>query len=674
MLKEHDFPVSISSGNSSAIDEFFVPCLNSSIEYKVAVAYFTSGWVRDAAPGLANFVENGGRLYWIISPELTDEDWKAIQATPGENAKHRLVWDRTESLLNRMLYEPRKVISWLIADRLLEIKLAIPTSLATGIFHSKVGVFTDSQGYQVAFSGSYNQTAGANKNWERLEIFTEHRDSDRVKDVAQYWDQLWEGQEQGMELYSPSEIDLLSLKNTAPGSRPYKIKKTNLNDTPVPNHISLRDYQREAVKSWFDANGNGIFVMATGTGKTITALACCAHLAKFYRDHNKTLRIVICLPYKHLLDQWVDDCNLFGFTSVACYGDNHDWPSSARQILSDISLTPGTGIFLTTYDTLRTARFRSFLGEATSDLLFLGDEIHNALGEKTIRALPNNAKYRLGLTATPARSDEDLESVEKLEGYFGKTVFEFGIGNAIAQGFLTEYEYYPIVCPLSDEEQEEYLELSDRIALAYTFKNDEKNETLDKLLIRRARLIGDIDSKYQQLANQIKCERHDGRRLVYCSDYSEDENSPITKVSKQLANEGLRLRHFTHRESQDERAEIIHGFELGELDAVVAIRCLDEGVDIPSVTDAYLLASTTNQRQFIQRRGRVLRLAPGKHIARIYDFVAIPADAGKGRYTGAKPLKSLLNRELDRVREFAYLAQNYHQQRDTIKALEEMVK
>ncbi|MDF1628849.1 MAG: DEAD/DEAH box helicase family protein [Alcanivoracaceae bacterium] len=672
-LSSIEFPQSINTGNESAIDAFFSPSLKNATEYCVAVAYFSSAWISEAAPGLADFVSSGGRLRWMVSPQLSADDIEAINSSSSENQKAMIAWNNLERILFFMEKEPREILTWMIADQVLELRLAIPRKTNGSIFHAKIGYLSDPQGYKVAFSGSYNITGAANRNWERIDIFSYKDEPKRVDSICAEWEALWGDSDPHTSAIKVTDEIMDRVRKSISMKRPYHHQAAN-DAIPQEKH-ALRDYQIKAINSWFDNKGKGVLVMATGSGKTFTALKITEKLLEKYIERKTPIVVIIAVPYRHLLEQWSSEASEHGIDLVKCFESKSTWLPLATSRLADLRLGTIQSVVLgVTYATLARESFQTVISSINCHTLFIADEAHNVLADTTRRSLPENATFRLGLTATPERNSEPGESTELLEEYFGKVIFEFGIEDAIKNRYLTPYKYYAIPCTMSDLEFDRYTELTQRIYQLMNFHEDsQKEDSLKRLLMERARVVGDLDSKYEQLkTNLSKIENR--KTLIYCSDYSDSSQKPIERAMKIASSSNLKMRKFTHTESMKERADIIRLLESGRVDTVVAIRCLDEGVDIPSVDSAHFLASSTSHRQFIQRRGRVLRLAPSKTHSYIYDYVALPPEGTDHTDLEKKASLSLIKRERDRVEEFSRIALNFQECDEFLKNLERLEK
>lgn len=670
-----ELPLSVKTTKADPLSTFFLPVLGIADRYDVAVGFFSTAWIRDAAEGIAQFACNGGQARWIISPVLKVEDYEALRDASGDlcQAKVDELVTRSFDELCRALYDDtRTVLAWLIRDGIMEFRVGVPKNALSGMLHAKMGVFHDPQGNLIGFSGSYNLTSGAATNWETIEVYCGWRSQEaheRIREMLADFKEMWNGHDPNLAVFRPSEKALEPfIQATERASRPYTVRKVAGSKITIPTHFlkdgELRPYQQQAIRAWFNNNGQGVLSMATGSGKTVTALAAATRLANHALDRSNKLMIVVTVPYQHLADQWAADAVDFGFEPVVCYGGAPKWLGQAQQKLTELSAgTTKLAFFVTVNNTFASSPFRGIISAGQKNALLIADEMHNLGAESYQRALPQHIRFRLGLSATPIRHGDE-QGTKALEAYFGKTVFEFSLKDAIENGFLCRYYYHPVLAPLNEDEMLEYKELSARIAKAYALEradSDGPGEGLKKLLIARARLVARLQSKLELLEKLLESRSESSYNLVYCGDARDSDDRQVNKALRLVGQRiGMRASKFTAEESAPERRTLLERFTQGELQVLIAIRCLDEGVDVPRTETAYILASSTNPRQYIQRRGRVLRRAPGKDTATIYDFVAVPdlEDLARTHPDALETERGLLRRELVRVNEFAELALN----------------
>ncbi|AKG22160.1 DNA phosphorothioation system restriction enzyme [Calothrix sp. 336/3] len=437
----------------------------------------------------------------------------------------------------------------------------------------------------------------------------------------------------------------------------------------IPASLQLRQYQRQAITNWFANHGRGMLKMATGSGKTITGLAIASEL---YKQIQLQVLLIVC-PYRHLVTQWARECEKFNLQPVLAFENIRTWQSQLATQLYNIRA--GTQPFLTiitTNSTLITPGFQSQIKYLPVKTLIIGDEAHNLGTPKLEESLPRNVGLRLGLSATPERYFDEI-GTQSLFNYFGKVLQpEFTLKDAINQGALVHYLYYPILVELTEAESISYAKITQKIGrtLLYrektgddsvNFSNLEDNEDIKQLLMQRARLIGAAENKLHALRNIMQNRRDTTHTLFYCSDGSQEDAQrsslqQLQAVARILGTEiGYKINTYTAHTSLTEREAIRRQFENGELQGLVAIRCLDEGMDIPAIQTAIILASSGNPRQFIQRRGRVLRPHPNKERATIFDMIVLPPDLERNTL---EVEKNLLRKELRRFVEFADLADN----------------
>ncbi|KAB8316850.1 DNA phosphorothioation system restriction enzyme [Tolypothrix campylonemoides VB511288] len=432
----------------------------------------------------------------------------------------------------------------------------------------------------------------------------------------------------------------------------------------MPPSLQLRGYQRQAVNNWFANNGRGTLKMATGSGKTITALAIACEL---YKQINLQVLVVVC-PYRHLVTQWARECEKFNLQPLLAFENVRNWQSQLSTQLYNIR--SGSQRFLTVItsnSTLIGDGFQSQLKYFPEKTLIIGDEAHNLGAPRLEESLPRRIGLRLALSATPERYFDE-GGTQSLFDYFGPVLQpELTLRDAIAQNALVHYLYYPILVELTETESRTYAKLTQKIGRALLYRQreniefaDEDNEDLKPLLMQRARLIGAAENKLNALRELMSTRRETTHTLFYCSDGSQEAGRSslrqLKAVAKILGVElGYKVSTYTAQTSLEEREVLRRQFESGELQGLVAIRCLDEGVDIPAIQTAVILASSANPRQFIQRRGRVLRPHPKKERATIFDMIVLPPDLDRKTL---EVERNLLRKELLRFVEFADLADN----------------
>ena len=647
-LSSLSLPISINTSSHSPVTDLFIPLLSQCKTFDVAVGYFSSGWLKNVYPGMKHFIRNGGASRWVVSPNLSPEDLDAIR----QGMASRDYLDKSESALlenfSNLTSLEQIALAEMVANGVLEFKIAVPKK-SNGMFHAKIGVARDEEGNQVAFSGSYNLTAAAENNWERIDVFLDdsHREKERIESISHEFEAIWNDQDSSYYVFSPSEKLITHI---------IERKKSVVTPRKPESIPLLRDYQEKAIKAWMSANGLGMYVMATGSGKTITALTTIDRMIQISNKKESSLFVLVVLPLKHLLDQWVEESEVFGLNPIKCYESSQVWSHELMaRIAENRMVSSSVVVAMVTNATFATEKFQKIIKSINTNFLIVADEAHN-LGSKTyLESLPENANYRLGLSATPERFN-DPTGTKALMQYFGDPVIDFGLDDAINRGYLCPYDYVPHKCLLNEDEYEKFLKLVE-IGKDILSNNggDKSDPDYLKVLGERADLITNVESKIEILKDLMKQQVfEDGKvshTLVYCgSRRGADGQRHIEKVVSEIGNIAA-VRRFTASENLVERRQILDLFSNGELECIAAIKCLDEGVDVPATRVAYILASTANPREYIQRRGRVLRKSPGKSKALIHDFIAAPP-------VSVYDPSELLETELDRAYEFTELALN----------------
>ncbi len=670
-LRELNLPIHMDTSKDNLDMEFYIPLLASSILYKRGVGFFSSGWLSKVSRGLLELVKNNGKVQIITSPILDKNDYDAL--LKGETMKKHVIEKSINKSIEKLAKDLEEdvlsALAWLVADNILEFKLAVPRNKLEGDFHDKFGIFIDEEGDMVAFIGSPNESIRGFENYESIKIFPSWRDT-TSREIAENennrFDILWNDEDPNISVYTLPKAarDKIIKLRTKP--RPYKLQKSSLSETKLP---PPRPYQKEAVKNWIENNYKGIFEMATGTGKTLTALYAIKEILKV----EKNVIINVVVPYVHLVDQWENEINRLSSNIVKCYGNKQEWIAVLKSKLLELKLEPKGPLFIiTTYSTAskEDLPLLELLSEYSKHkkIALILDEAHYAGAPEFSKVLNPKFIYRIGLSATPTRIYDEVGN-KNIEEYFtgpkGSIVYSFPIWKAIDNGYLTPYKYYPVLVEMSSMEFEQYKSLTQKIIKIKNNKNlseDEKNKRIQQALLTRANLIKEGESKLETLRTLVKENKEKGKikhALFYCDSHQLD------KVIKILHAEGIVAVKFTAHENAEQRRNILKDFEDRKIDAIVAIKCLDEGVDIPPTRFAYFLASDANPRQFIQRRGRILRRYPGKQYAEIYDFVVIPPKDIENKQIA----KDILRKELSRFKEFSEHGLNKYESRSILLPL-----
>lgn len=704
----------------NVVQDFYIPLLRESVSYKRAVGFFSSSSLVEISKGIADMASEGGKIQIVASPYLSDDDIEAIKK--GYDNRNQII---EKALLAQIAEEPTdyysmerlNLLASLIADGVMDIQIAYTEDQrGIGMYHEKMGIIEDAVGDKIAFSGSNNESATAMSiNYETMDVFRSWGDPSeiervRLKENAFY--SIWHDTEPNIKVLEfPNITDALIEKYRR---RPpnFNIDKeqfarriltyaTKLSETSrgmegpigarVSADIELREYQKEAIASWVGENYRGIFDMATGTGKTLTGLGA---ISKLSEDLDDVLAVIIVCPYQHLVEQWVEDIVRFNIKPIIGYSSSpqKDWKKRLSKAVRDQKLRREKSFFcfVCTNATFTNSTVQEEISKIQSSVLLVVDEAHNFGARSLSRLLDDRFTYRLALSATLDRHRDD-EGTAFLYDFFGKKCIEYSLEKAIEQDKLTKYKYYPIPVYLTDDELEKYEQKSYEMSKCLIKGKDGKyklNKRGEILAMERARIVAGASQKLEALREYVAPYADDNNILVYCgatnvidekadsSNTDEEDIRQIEAVTRILGNEfHMEVAKFTSEENMETRATIKEQFQKGDrLQAIVAIKCLDEGVNIPGIRTAFILASTTNPKEYIQRRGRVLRKADNKPFAEIYDFVTLPRelDAVSGLTTEqAQRDLSLVKNELARIKEFGRLSMNSMQANNLIWDIQE---
>jgi superfamily II DNA or RNA helicase len=668
-----DLKPAYDSDEDDVLNDFYIPVLSEAVRYRRLAGFFSSTALAVAARGIYNFILRGGEMELIAGARLSKEDVEAINAgtLEPERVISETVIKDLENIEEEFVKDHVRALAWMVAKKKLNIKIAIPLdeegrpldeeAIETrGIFHQKVGIFLDTNNDIISFSGSMNETAHSwLHNIEEFKVFRSwvkgeelHLESD-VRKMRKYW----EGR---------AKNTIVTDVPTAVRERLIRMAPENIEELRLQRYakrrIELRDYQMAAVESWF-AEGKGFIEMATGTGKTYTAIACLDKL----KQRERRLEVIISVPFVHLVTQWMQDLRDWGLKGLSAHGSADAWTNSLMNEVLDLNNGyVNLLIVITTHDTFSNPKFSNIVVKANAPILLIADEVHGLGSQQRKGGLIDRYEYRLGLSATPRRWLDD-EGTGALENYFGRTVFEFSLNHAIAAGHLVPYEYYPHFVEMTDAELSEYKEYSRKLAKQYFAAKDDTSRArvFDLLAILRQRIVVNAKNKISEFVKLLDSLGELEYCLIYCSP------NQIEEVQRLLNDRGIIHHKFTARENKEERELLLNRFADGTYKALVAMMCLDEGVNVPPTRMAIFLASSGNPKQFIQRRGRILRPFKDKKKAVIHDIIVVPTISGKIEPELFDMERKILNRELSRLHEFASASTN---PADTVNAIHPILK
>ena len=685
-LRDLYFKPTYETLSEDPVREFYVPALEQAVRYDRIAGYFSSTSLALAARGILGLIKNGGHMRLIVSPHLSEEDTEVMRISSCDPLGYleELMLHNLGEIGNTLRDDHVKALGWMLASRLLEIRIAyvVDENEETNgaLFHQKVGIITDNAGNSISFSGSINETAtGWLRNSEEFKVFCDWKEGQRDfyrSDKAKF-EEFWNGLRPYAKIFEPSEAfkqelikfsddfdtDRLALKSYI-----HEQKREEAKD-----QIPLFSYQAQAVETWENCGKQLLFEMATGTGKTRTAIAC-VNLAMC---NSPKFICIAAAPEVTLARQWkgeFDDLGIVFDETIFADGSSGGksvWLPAIRRAITRIGAGLSRNLLvLVTHSSACSPAFTGLFEDLPDeyDICFIGDEVHGLGAPKQKKALIERYSMRIGLSATPTRWFDDY-GTKVLKDYFSGGSYVFSIRDAqltinplTGHPFLTPYHYQVEYVSLTDAEMDEYCLLSSRISkLSHLENDDEAQELLERLLMKRADIMKNASDKLPAFENLISNLGYINNTLIFTSPQQIDD------VLKILSKQRVCAHPFTEKQGtrklkqfggESEREHIIREFKLGGYQALVAISCLDEGIDIPIAERAILLSNSTNPREYIQRIGRVIRYHEGKDTATIIDYVVEPKWSRLHSHEMIEFEKRAFEKELRRVKEMAENAEN----------------
>lgn len=670
-LAELTLQTSYHKGRDNIAEAFYLPCMHRSTEYDRAVGFFSSTVFIVAWPALRDFVSRGGRIRILCSQVLAQDDIEALEKGYAARVDEELAIRFTEEvrsiLRDDLLREPARVLATLVARGVVDLQIAVlrdtdTRSAAGRIFHDKLGIFRDDCGNTIIFKGSMNETwtgLAADGNLESIDVAASWmgvRDLERARTEEAYFADLWNNRYPTLKVRPFPEVAREELEHAADPDWETSLERLQKATSTSRQTIdargrTLHPHQAAGLASWAANGRKGILAFATGSGKTFTAITA---IREGIVDHREV--VIVIVPDQVLFGQWykeleltTSDLNVRILRAGAGY---NAWRDNLRLWTS-----PGDQprIVLATVQTAASSDFLHRVA-AGDHLMLVADEVHR-LGSPYHRQLLDDRLFgaRLGLSATPERAGDTVGTAALLSYFHGVLEPRYTLADAVRDGVLTRYFYRPHTVQLSDDEATAWRSLTAEIGQLYARitagdQTTSLEDKLKRLYIKRARIVKQAEAKTHLAVEVLEKEYQRGQRwIVYCDDLGQ-----LEEVSRALLTRGIQNMPF-HSQMEGDRKETLRWLERrGGI--VVAIKCLDEGVDVPSVTHALILASSKNPREFIQRRGRVLRTAPNKALAYVHDAIVLPPKGSPGdAETTADPITA---GELARAVEFAQHADN----------------
>jgi superfamily II DNA or RNA helicase len=640
-LSSFDFKASYNKAEDNIAAEFYLPCMRTATRYDRISGYFSSTIYIIAWSALKEFIAGGGRMRLVCSPYISDADEAAL--AEGYSARNNILLAEAikaeieELFACPALSAPARLLAYLVSEGIIDVKIAVPGEQtgpdARRMFHDKIGVFMN-EGVAVGFRGSMNETfkgLASDGNIESIDVFpswADARDKERVNSAIIFFEKLWHSALPGVAVYSfPDDVKRV-LKDKATGANWEQlldeikvIEDASIKWKPdkKPGGNKPRPHQVNALEAWVHKGRRGIFEHATGSGKTFTAM--CAIRDALGRGEP----VLILVPSRDLLGQWHRELQKT-ITDIQPYyllcGDGHTQWRTNSTLRSWTS--PGSDQHRITLSTMDTATAPDFISNVAqgAHLFIVADEVHRLGSTERRRVMQINAGARLGLSATPRRYG-DPDGTQAILDYFNGIIPPpFTLDDAIKAGVLTRYFYHPQRLSLTTQEQADWNAITAEISKAVGKLGKDadvlSHPRIKMMLIERARIVKNAAGKVQLVIDTLKAQYRNGQKwLVYC-----DNIVQLKAVLHRAMAAGFDAYEYYADMAGDREMTLSYFKTNGGV--LISIRCLDEGMDIPSTTHALILASSQNPREFIQRRGRILRNAPGKLFAHLYDAITVP--------------------------------------------------
>lgn len=663
--------------------DFLIPVLSQTETYKRGTGYFSTTSLIQLSVGLFEMAKNGGKIQLVCSPNLDEKDIEAIEY--GYKTRNEVI----EEALLRGIHDPvthfeeerLNLIATLIANGNLDIKIAfMDDENGFRLYHEKIAVFIDSEGNKISYAGSINESGnGLDGNFESLYTFCSWKDQSQIEAVQiseDDFNQMWENETTKLHVIDFPKLvvdKLMKYKkssgvnwNTDEEEYGYRTYLKSQQKFKIPDGITLHNYQEDAVQEWQINGYKGIFDMCTGAGKTFTALYGMVQLAKKHDDH---IAVFIVCPYIHLVSQWEEDVEKWcSVPIIIAHSKSYNWKNEILKSYKRFRKEGAPFVCITTNDTFAEEDIQQYVRRFNEEqnVLLIVDEAHNFGAPQMIEVMPWNVSNRIALSATIKRH-MDKTGTKKINDFFGPKCIEYTLERAIDEGNLVHYDYFPIPVELTDYELTKYRLLSQKLKRYIVIKNGKMkiSEAGKPIIYQRTRLLAGAENKIGLLMKLFEEFKEDNNILVYCGATSvEDDDSgelvrQIDLVTKKLQTEfGMSVKRFTAEENLKERQNIKQYFAQGMYQVVTAIKCLDEGVNIPGIKTAFIMSSSRNPKEFVQRRGRLLRKSDNKKKALIFDFITLPRDIENVQYGDIDEDKTILVGEIARMIEFGRLADN----------------
>ena len=601
-----DYPkvkVCLDTSEDNLIDELYTPCLKWAERFDRGVGYFTTGWLTYNVAGLSDFASRGGKMRLITSPILSTEDTDAIIGAENQDGSAFLrleaaLLENVEILKQEMEADVINAFSWMLYDGIIDMRFAIPCEkLEEGDFHDKFGIFYKGND-ALSFSGSINDSKHGFQNYESIKVFKtwagtqEYVDADTAR-----FEKIWNRKDRNLKMFTIPQAVKNKIFELRSPDRPYSL----------PAGSSKWVHQDIAVKTFLEKE-HGILAMATGTGKTVTAMKI---INKLF-DSGEIRRVVITMYGNDLLDQWAIQIR----ENYKNKQINYHYAS--QKMMKDFVMHPDDSILILSRDARNLSKlldlFDRLPGDYRNDTLFVFDEVHGAGSNTFVENLSGRLspyRYRLGLSATPEREYDEAGN-DFLLNEIGEVIFEFTLQDAIQKGILCEFNYIPLPYVLSDEEKLK----KRKIIAAFNAKKESGEPVDEKDMFTQLALVNKTAvnklEEFESLISQRPELLQKCIIFVQTMEYSAKLQEILVRYSDKY-----------HTYYADDEKINLENFAAGKIDCLLTCKKVSEGIDISSVTNIILFSSDRSRLVTTQRIGRALRLDknnPEKK-ATVVDFV-----------------------------------------------------
>lgn len=648
-------------------NEIFLPALENAISYDCMIGYFNSSSFKILAVSLLQYLKANPqrKMRFIISPHLSKEDLVTLKGLYDNNDDLSCVLGGFELTEDYLKNETLKALAFLLKNDRLEIRLAIPRK---GLFHVKCWILKQNNNGLMVIHGSGNHTgSGLSRNFEYFIVensYNSWAEESICNQIQKDFESIWDNNfpdiicgkltletirlllEQFKNAQNPttSQQVIKALENAIQQSE-LEERTTNMDelndlqhsltnyspsDLVIPEWLDYRNgdykHQGEAIDAWFTNNKQGILAIATGGGKTLTSLTAATLLS---RD-LESLLIVVAVPTKALMEQWTREVALFNVQAINLnnFSVKNKKLKAIREACKNLRFQSSkVEAIILSHDALKSDVIEEIEKYSSNiPMLLIADEVHNLGSDGFIESPPKFFQYKIGLSATPIRQ-YDADGTEFLFQYFGKVVYEFALDKAIGN-CLVPYNYYTHPLYLTMDESELFTEITEKIKkLSYAatmHKSSDEFKLWSNYCIQRRRIIETAENKILKLKGCLHKEQADfSYTLIFCSDKDPEQ---LEQVNDLLNHYHINYHQITGEETTDIKLlnQLVEDYNSGILQVLTSKRVLDEGFNVPQTRTAYILASNTTEKQWIQRLGRVLRKSPGKDYAEIHDFIVLP--------------------------------------------------